>query len=277
MRLRIFTMAAMAATAMTANAAWAQDNGSSPKNWSGFYVGGQLGYSTDIKQSNKETVQFDRNLDGTFGDAFTNFSPGFCPGAAVTSSAVNGCASDSKNGQWKVNAGYDMQFGPDSGFVVGGVIDAGKQYYVNYVSAFSTTPANYVFEARLGYNGTARARAGYSFNTGTLVYGTGGVAYGEIKNRFLTSNTANTFTARGTKKGRWGYVYGGGIEQKVGNFSVGFLYTYTSLKNDDFVVRASGGPVGGPFTLQNASGTDLRRSRDNFTFHTGAATIAWHF
>lgn len=276
MHIRIFTLAAMAATALTATAAMAQD-GATGANWTGFYVGGQLGYSTDIKQSNRETVEFDRNLDGTYGDAFTNFSPGFCPGSAINANAAAGCFKDSKHGQWKVAAGYDMQFGPDSGFVVGGVIDGGKQYYTNYVSAFSTTPANYVFGARLKENASARIRAGYSLATGTLFYGTGGVAYGKINNFFLSTNTVNTRTERGTKEGRWGYVYGGGIEQKVGNFSVGFLYTYTSLKNDDYVVRLSGGPATSPFLAQNANGTDLRRSRDNFTYHSGVATVAWHF
>jgi len=275
MHIKIFAGAALA-TALITTAASAQ-MGASPKSWNGFYVGGQLGYSSDIKGSSKETVTFDRNLDGTYGDAFPNFAPGSCPGSAVNGTAAAGCFSDSRNGQWKVMAGYDMQFGEDRGLVVGGVIDAGKQYYVNYVSTFSTTPASYVFGARLKENGTARVRAGYSFPTGTLAYGTGGVAYGKINNFFLSTNTVNTRTESGTKEGRWGYVYGGGLEQKVGNFSVGFLYTYTSLKNDDYVVRLSGGPATSPFTAQNASGTDLRRSKDSFGFHSAVATVAWHF
>jgi len=274
MRLSIFT-AALAATALSATAASAQDGAAA--NWTGFYVGGQLGYQSDIKNDQKETVTFDRNLDGSYGDAFPNFAPGYCDGTAVNNSAAAGCFGDSRHAAWKVQAGYDMQFGEGSGFVVGAVVDAGKSYNVNYVSAFSTTPASYVFGARLKENGTARVRAGYSLDTGTLFYATGGLAYGKINNFFLSTNTVNTRTERGTKEGRWGYVYGGGIEQKIGQFSVGFLYTYTSLKNDDYRMRLSGGPATSPFTAQNANGTDLRRSKDNFNLHSAYATVAWHF
>ncbi|MBB5730748.1 hypothetical protein FHS99_003255, partial [Sphingomonas prati] len=56
-------------------------------SWTGPYVGGQLGYGFQPKDSG-EAVLFDNNLDGTFGDTVNTaaganaFSPGTCGGSA---------------------------------------------------------------------------------------------------------------------------------------------------------------------------------------------------
>jgi outer membrane immunogenic protein len=279
MRVLISTTAAIALAALSATAASAQDT--SP-NWTGFYVGGQLGYGWQPRDGD-EQVSFDRNLDGNFGDAFVNFNPnaagngGFCGGAPTSLSPRSGCTKDNDGTTWKVHAGYDYQFGETSGLVVGAVVEYGKNYLYDNVTAFSTTPAVYKMQAKLRNDGAIRARGGYSFNTGTLIYGTGGLAYGKIRNSFSTSNGVNTFTVDSPNKDAWGYNYGGGIEQKVGPFSVGAMYLFTSLKNNDSTVRASGGPAGGPFTLQNASGTDFKRTFSKFGYHSLVATVSYRF
>ena len=273
MRVLISTTAAIALAALGASAASAQSPSS---NWTGFYVGGQLGYAWQPRDGD-EQVLFDRNLDGTFGDAFPNFAPGSCGGAPTSASPTTGCAKDNDGTTWKVHAGYDYQFGETRGPVVGAVVEYGKTYLYDNVTAFSTTPAVYKMQAKMRSGGALRARAGYSFDTGTLIYGTGGLAYGKIRNSFSTSNGVNSFTVDGASKDAWGYNYGGGIEQKVGRFSVGALYLFTSLKNNDSTVRASGGPAGGPFTAQNASGTDFKRSFSKFGYHSLLATVSYHF
>jgi outer membrane immunogenic protein len=280
MRFTTPTMAAaLALTAFAATAASAQDTSNS---WTGFYVGGSLGYGWQPRDGD-EVVNFDRNLDGNFGDPFVNFQPnavgngGMCGGAPTSASPRTGCTKDNDGTAWKVHAGYDYQFGEGSGFVVGAVIEYGKSYLYDNVTAFSTTPAVYKMQAKLESDGAIRARAGYTFDTGTLIYGTGGAAYGKIKNRFSSSNTVNTFTVDKPNKDAWGWVYGGGVEQKVGAFSVGAAYLFTVLDNDDSTVRTSGGPAGGPFTVQNASGTDFQRSFSKFAFHTVRATVSYRF
>ena len=77
------TVAALLATAL-ASPALAQDSG----DWTGFYIGGHVGYAFQPNDDD-ETILFDTDLDGNFGDTVRTsaganaFSPGFCGGAAT--------------------------------------------------------------------------------------------------------------------------------------------------------------------------------------------------
>ena len=113
-----------------------------------------------------------------------------------------------------------------------------------------------------------RARLGLAFgeNSDWLGYATAGAARGRIENSFATSNAANAFPQSGGSDAN-GYQVGLGIERKVlENFSVGLEYLYTSLKDDEFRVRAAPGtaPPTNPFLLVNPAGTDFRRSDEDF-------------
>lgn len=275
----LLTTAAIGLTALGASAVSAQDLTTTSPSWTGFYVGGSLGYGWQPRDGD-ETVVFDRNLDGTFGDAFPNFSPGSCGGSPTSTRPTTGCTKDNDSTSWKLHAGYDMQFGEGSGLVVGALVEYGKSYLYDNVTTFSTTPAAYKMQATLNSDGAIRGRAGYSFGTGTLLYGTGGVAYGKIKNSFSTTNTVNSNAVSKAKKNAWGYVYGGGIEQKVGPFSIGTVYTFTALKNNKSTVRLASTattPATNPFIAQNAAGTDFKRTFSKFAFHTVRATVSYRF
>jgi len=276
MRFLLPATAALGLTALGTSAASAQDLSTTSPSWTGFYVGGQLGYGWQPRDGD-EQIAFDRNLDGSFGDPFPNFAPGYCGGAPTSARPTSGCTKDNDGTVWKVHAGYDYQFGETSGPVIGAVIEGGKSYLYDNVTAFSTTPAVYKIQARLKENGAIRGRAGYSFSTGTLFYGTGGLSYGKIRNSFSTSNVVNTFTTSGGSKSAWGYNYGGGIEQKVGPFSIGALYLFTVLKNNDYRVTATGGPAGGAFTAISGTGTDFRRTFSKFAYHSLLATVSYRF
>ncbi len=281
MRTLILTTAAVG-LAFTASAASAQDSSNS---WTGFYAGGQLGYGWQ-PGDNDEVVNFDRNLDGNFGDAFVNFQPnalgrgGVCGGAPTSAVPGSGCTDDNNSTTWKLHAGYDYQFGEGAGFVVGAIVEYGKSYLYDNVTTYSTTPAVYKMQAKLKSDGAIRARAGYSFDTGTLAYGTVGLAYGKITNSFSTSNTVNNNSVTNPKKNATGLVWGGGLEQKIGKFSIGALYTLTALKNDKSLVRL-GTPFvanpANPFIAQNAAGTDFQRSFSKFVFHSVRATVSYRF
>lgn len=268
---------ALALTIFPAAPAAAQSDGA--KSWTGPYVGGRLGYAFQRNDKN-ETVLFDTDLDGNFGDTVTTgtganaFSPGFCGGSTFTRTPSGGCGGDRDGTDWAAQAGFDYQIGS---FVVGVVGDYGRTDIDDSVSAFSTTPAFYTLTRELRDNASLRARAGFASGD-TLVYGTGGIAWGKIRNGFTTSNTANQFTNTGNEDA-WGYRVGGGIEQRLGGgFSIGAQYLYTSLKDEDFRVRAGGpAPAGNPFLRTNAAGTDFARSGDRFNSHSAQVAVNFRF
>ena len=258
-----------AAVALTAVAAalpaTAQDSGS----WTGAYAGGRIGYNA-MPNRNSETVLFDRNLDGTFGDTITTaaganaFSTGFCGGAA-TSTANTACAADKDGVEWAIHLGYDYQ--TEGGLVIGLVGDYGQARGRDSVAAFSTTPAQYTLTRRLRDNYSLRARAGFAAGD-TLFYGTGGIAWGKIRNSFVTSNTVNAFTNTGNDTAR-GYRLGAGVEHRFGPaFSIGAQYLYTRYNDGDYRVRAANSgttAATNPFLLGNPAGTDFRRSATRLT------------
>lgn len=274
---RLLTSAAAAAIMLAAaGAAQAQ-----AQDWAGPYVGGALGYAT-TESDGSESIQFDTNLDGRFGDTVNTtapanaFSPGFCSGAARTNAPGGGCSEDDDSADVALRAGYDWQFGA---WVVGAVGEVSFVDIEDSVSAYSTTPASYTMTREANWTGAVRLRGGYAFDR-FLVYGTGGPSYASIDRSFDTTNVANSFTERGNDDGVWGYQLGFGGEAKVwGNMSVGLEYLYNSYEDDDYRVRASQGaaPATNPFILVNAQGTDFKRNDGDFEFSTVRATVSWRF
>jgi outer membrane immunogenic protein len=284
MRNTTLFLAAVAAVATTP--AVAQDT--TEKQFDGIYVGGTVGFDAQANDR-KSGIQFDRNLDGRFGDTVSTatganaFAPsaaqpgaGFCNGRATSSGKLTGCTNDKDNISYSGRVGFDKQYGH---VVVGAIGEFGKSEVRDSVSSFSTTPASYVMTRTVDYNANLRARAGYAFNT-TLFYLSGGGAYAKINSSFQTSNTANAFAGRG-KDDAWGYVAGGGIEQKLSkHVSVGLEYLYNQYKDDDYRVRATQGsaPATNPFVLApNTAGTDFRRSDTRFAWHSVRATAQFRF
>ncbi|QNA84810.1 porin family protein [Sphingomonas sp. So64.6b] len=276
--LYMLTLAAGTAALALAGPAFAQDTEKAP--FDGVYVGGTIGFDAQPNDGN-ETILFDRNLDGNFGDTVTTgtganaFSRGFCGGAA-TSTANIACRNDKDNISYSARIGFDKQFG---NIVAGVVGEFGKSQIRDSVSAFSTTPASYTMTREIDYDANLRLRLGYAANT-TLFYATGGPAYAKLDHSFTTSNGLNSFTGSGDDDA-WGFVAGGGIEQKLGrNFSIGLEYLYNQYKDDDYIVRAGAGtaPATNPFILPpNTTGTDFARSDDQFRWHSVRATAQFRF
>lgn len=261
------TASLTAVLAVFAAPAVAQDS-----DWSGPYIGVFGGY-TDHNHQDKEFLRFDRNLDGNFGETVTTvagadaFSPGSCGAAANGVSPAAGCDGDSSGVQGGVRAGYDMQFG---NIVIGALGEYAAVKQEDSVTSFSTTPASYTFTRNLEQLASARLRAGIAYGP-ALIYGTGGYAWGKIDNRFVTSNSTNSFTATVDDDQADGWQAGGGVEYKLApNLSVTGEYLYTSLEAPDFNVRVGRGaaPATNPFILPpNTTGTDIIRSNGRFGLH----------
>ncbi len=271
---------AFAVLAALASPAFAQSGGSGGA-WTGGYIGLQVG-SSDQPSDDNETIRFDRNLDNSFDDTVTTsgganaFSPGFCGGAANGPTPASGCRDDNSGTDYGVRAGYDWQSGSLVYGIVGEYVRGDAE---DSVSAFSTTPARYTMTRSLERTASLRGRIGVSFgDDANLLYATGGLAWGRVSNSFSTSNGVNTFTNNGDSDSK-GPQYGLGYERKLGdNFAVGLEYLVTKLKDDEYRVRAQGpAPATNPFILGNPSGTDFRRSDEDFETSSLRVTVSYRF
>ncbi|MCJ2050634.1 outer membrane protein, partial [Methylobacterium sp. J-070] len=164
--------------------------------WTGAYFGINAGYAFDASSNNA-------------GPSFAVPAPFATAGTTATFRQQN---QEGFSGGGQV--GYNYQFTPGSGVVIG--IEADAQYLDfgrNRNSAFITgglvNPAFYVTDPRglssLDFFGTVRGRLGYAFDR-TLVYGTGGFAYG-------SGSADRSFGGYATNDSfRTGYAVGGGVE-----------------------------------------------------------------
>ncbi len=218
-------------------------------NWTGFYVGGQLG--------------------GAFGgdDGVFSLSP-FTPALqAAFAPGFSGEFEDSILGG--VHAGYDYQFGS---FVVGALIDISAADVSDTQSGFSVTPARYTITRELDYLATLRARAGFAFADRFLVYGTGGLAYGEVDFSYEQPGSAAVTTTSGGQEDDFGYTVGAGFEALVtSNVSLGLEYLYVDLGGNDFEANLVGGPFGA------APGTIGTGSDEDFDFHVVQVKASFRF
>ena len=95
--MKTMLCAAAALGALTAaSAAQAQSAG----DWTGAYVGGVAGYGWQAENDDNESIVFDTNLDGTYGDTVRTgtgadaFAAGFCDGQTFSPTRAGGCGGD---------------------------------------------------------------------------------------------------------------------------------------------------------------------------------------
>ena len=205
--LKSFALAAVASATLAASAGAADLPRRAPPpvftpvpvfTWTGFYLGANAGYAfserDNVRTAGIGALQL--NVDrGLRRSSVPLPQDGFTGGGQI---------------------GYNYQFTPGSGVVVG--IEADAQYadfgrQRNRFSAIGANgsaiiPGTLVFNPNglsgLDYFGTVRGRLGYAFDR-TLVYATGGFAYGSGGGRqFGTGVNSDDFQT--------GYAVGGGVE-----------------------------------------------------------------
>ena len=135
-----------------------------------------------------------------------------------------GYLSTQKDGSSNVGAGigYNYQFTPGTGFVLGASFDA--DYVDLHKNAFDVAGTGGFqtlsqYHQRLDVLGTANGKVGYAFDH-FLIYGTGGFAFGDpgLGGDFLTNGRVNAYGGNnGQLKG--GYDFGGGAEYAIPNDS----------------------------------------------------------
>lgn len=242
-------------------------------SWTGFYVGGNVGYRWSAPRT-------DAAANGTgpapnFGAGFPTFPFNF----AFTDSKTVRLKGAIGGGQ----IGYDYQFarkwvlGLEADFQ--GSNQRGSNSFVDQIATpvcvsiafpppscvgtlpFSTTSAT-GYEAKIGWFGTVRGRAGILLTDQILLYGTGGLAYGRVEVSGTTSTSSAAIFGLGptvaftpmsaafnAAKTNVGYTVGGGVEGKLfpwlpANWSWKLEYIYLDLGSLNYSA-----PVGGILTL----------------------------
>jgi outer membrane immunogenic protein len=188
-------------------------------NWTGLYVGGNLGFGLN---------------HGTFSDPLGNSF-----GTQANTKFLGG-------GQ----VGYNYEFG--NGFLIGA--EAMFDWTPNSANSATITGAG-GNTATLTVNNswltTVTGRLGYAWDR-LLIYGKGGFAWVGSSNSRFTDNTSGTSVAASTNN--YGWTVGVGLEYAVwGNLSARVEYDYIGLNGATFVVPGGSVsfPPGDTFTGNN--------------------------
>ena len=119
--------------------------------------------------------------------------------------------------------GYNFQSGS---FVYGVETDFQGAGITDSVNGLSANGAPFSSSERVDWFGTVRGRLGWAFGP-TLVYATGGFAYGNVNQRAVLDG--DTFASNTTQTG---YTVGGGVEYKFNPaWSIKAEYQYIDLGN----------------------------------------------
>jgi outer membrane immunogenic protein len=212
-------------------------------NWSGLYIGGNVGsgYARDRSTNVLATL---------INNESTELMPqGYLGGAQLgynwqASNWVFGLLGDIQGSTQKDDKSCELSC----------IIPAPGPQFVNY-------------DQRLPWLATARARLGYSVGS-SLFYATGGLAYGEVKTRMTELNFGAQITPE-FKHDKSGYAVGGGLETPFDLFGL-FGRNWTS--NTEYLYVDLGKTSDG-FTSGGIAGTFTTRVQEHI-FRTG---LNYHF
>ena len=111
--------------------------------------------------------------------------------------------------------GYNYQFTPGTGFVVGGIVDVSYFNLHAYEDVFPDA-GKFNAQQRLAYLGTANGRLGYAYDH-FLFYATGGFAFGGVHSSVNIYNAIGAPAYAGTYNNdtKTGYDVGGGVEYAI--------------------------------------------------------------
>ncbi len=197
-------------------------------NWTGFYVGGNLGYGAGNEANSATVDQFLTGLP----------LPGVLNGTNSARNAVDGMIGGGQIGynwqmaNWLLGLEADIQY-------------SDQRHGSSAVTclACSDDGSNIVttLNQSLDWFGTARGRAGFLVSPELLFYATGGLAYGNVNVTGSASgnfNAATTVLLPGNSSTRVGWTVGAGTEWHLaGNWTAKFEYLYMDLGT------INGGPV----------------------------------
>ncbi len=231
-------------------------------NWTGWYVGGNIGYGWGANTGNGYTSFIDPAVI-LFGPDFFALGGNVLPG--VDPHGITG------GGQ----IGYDWQVSPL--WVLGVVADlqasSMKASAIGAASIGAFTGITESNSAQVDWFGTVRGKVGYAANN-FLVYGTGGLAYGEVKANTGFNDPSNgagaVNFAGSTSSTKAGWSLGGGVEYALSSsWRVGAEYLYVNLGTISTTETQSTRlaiPTGDTFTSNSKFNENIARVFINYKF-----------
>jgi outer membrane immunogenic protein len=208
-------------------------------SWTGFYAGGNVGHGWGSNTGNGYTSFTDPFLGFNIPNYFVNGGnqlPGVRPSGVIGGGQI----------------GYDWQISPM--WVLGIVTDlqASGMKASASVLALPTggnAPSTQSNNAQEKWFGTLRGKVGYAASN-WLVYGTGGLAYGNVSaNTVLNcpacAGAVGLVFAGSSSSTQTGWTVGGGIEYGLmSNWTVGVEYLYVNLGTISTTATQVGGAPG---------------------------------
>ncbi|MGL6062397.1 MAG: outer membrane protein [Bradyrhizobium sp.] len=240
--------------------------------WTGFYIGGNAGYSWGRSET-----------DWTYYNTATGATI-VPPAGSITSGKfdMNGAIAGGQAGYNWQSGGFvggiegDLQWSDEKGGARGvcaatsAVVPGACLPLLTFVPA-GVTGSALAFDQHLEWFGTVRLRGGFLANPQTLLYVTGGLAYGSIKSsaaivNYAGNGAAVAFGATGSDT-RVGWTVGVGAEWMFArNWSAKVEYLYIDLGTTNNTYSLAG--LGIPFGVRTSS---------DFTDHIGRVGINYHF
>jgi outer membrane immunogenic protein len=186
-------------------------------NWTGFYIGGNVGYSWG-RSSDSSTLT---NTAGTV--LFTSTDRTDLNG--VVGGGQIGYNWQMQNWVWGLEA--DIQGSGEKGSrdftCPTGVCSAP----FGVIAVFPGPAVPVALSQKIDWFGTVRGRAGVLVTPTVLLYGTGGLAYGEVKTSEAIGLVPSLFSTTATNVG---WTVGAGIEGAIGgNWTAKLEYLYVDL------------------------------------------------
>lgn len=211
-----------------------------PNTWAGFYVGINGGYGWG---SSGNSIGYNDGGLGAFGGDQSK--------RGIPEGAFGG-------GQ----IGYNFQSGS---FVYGVETDFQGGDISGSATGTTSNGSNYTTHDRVDWFGTVRGRLGYAFDR-TLIYGTGGFAYGNVNQRASLSNAAGDAVSVTNNGTQTGYAVGGGVEYKISPaWSLKAEYQYIDLGT----AKLTGTDTTGVGVSTNAVDTNFHTARVGLNYRLG--------
>lgn len=196
-------------------------------NWTGFYVGGNAGYSwgrgeTDLAGTLSTTTNTSvfRTASGPgAAGAVTTTGPLVVSSPATGTSRIDGAIAGAQMGyNWQIDRTWVFGLETDIQW-------SGEKGRLDLCFTVGCTVGN-SYDHHLRWFGTLRARGGVLIDPRVLLYVTGGLAYGEVASDSFA--TLLGVTGFGNSKSiRAGWTVGGGIEGALdNNWSIKAEYLY---------------------------------------------------